>query len=183
MTDLKGRRTAFAPQEAKAMFTAFSDGRFIGPEITARCVLGKGGVKPAADKIEGDGASPLGVWPIRRVLYRPDQGRPATRLLTSPLTPEDGWCDAAGDMHYNRPVRLPYPASHERLWRDDRVYDLIVVLGHNDDPVVPGAGSAIFWHLAQLDWRPTEGCVAVERATMLAALAVATPGATLAIKI
>jgi L,D-peptidoglycan transpeptidase YkuD (ErfK/YbiS/YcfS/YnhG family) len=163
------------------MFTAFSDGRFVGPNIAARCVLGKGGVKPAADKREGDGASPIGVWPILRVLYRPDQGRPRTRLLTAAITPDDGWCDAVGDTHYNRPVRLPYLASHERLWREDRVYDLIVVLGHNDDPVVDGAGSAIFWHLAQPDWRATEGCVAVERATMLAALAAAAPGATLTI--
>jgi L,D-peptidoglycan transpeptidase YkuD (ErfK/YbiS/YcfS/YnhG family) len=181
MSELKGKRAAFAPLEAEGMFTAFSDGRFIGPSIAARCVLGKGGVIPAADKTEGDGASPLGVWPIRRVLYRPDQGRPTTHLLTSALTPEDGWCDAADDPQYNRPMRLPYPASHERLWRDDRVYDLIVVLGYNDDPVAPGAGSAIFWHLAQPDWRPTEGCVAVDRATMLAALATATPGATLTI--
>jgi L,D-peptidoglycan transpeptidase YkuD (ErfK/YbiS/YcfS/YnhG family) len=165
------------------MFTAFSDGRFVGPGITARCVLGKGGVKPAAAKREGDGAAPLGVWPIRRVLFRPDHGRPQTRLLTAAITPDDGWCDGVGDARYNRPVRLPYPASHERLWRDDRAYDVIVVLGHNDDPVVDGAGSAIFWHLAQPDWRATEGCVAVARETMVAALAIAAPGATLTISL
>jgi L,D-peptidoglycan transpeptidase YkuD (ErfK/YbiS/YcfS/YnhG family) len=163
------------------MFTAFSDGRFVGPGILARCVLGKGGVSPAAAKREGDGASPLGVWPIRRVLYRPDHGRPQTALLTAALAQRDGWCDDAAHPLYNRPVNLPFPASHERMWRDDRAYDLVVVLGHNDAPVTPGAGSAIFWHLAQPDWRQTEGCVAVERATMLAALACAKPGATLTI--
>jgi L,D-peptidoglycan transpeptidase YkuD (ErfK/YbiS/YcfS/YnhG family) len=73
-------------------------------------------------------------------------------------------------------VRLPYPASAERMWRDDHAYDVVVVLGHNDDPVRPGAGSAIFWHLAQPDWRATEGCVAVDLPTMRAALAVAQPG-------
>jgi hypothetical protein len=85
---------------------------------------------------------------------------------------------------YNRPVRLPYPASHERLWRDDRAYDVIVVLGHNDDPVVDGAGSAIFWHLAQPDWRATEGCVAVERRTDGGRACIAAkPGATLTISL
>lgn len=177
MPHKKGKTAA----EIFALFTAFSDGRFIGPNLAARCVLGKGGVAPAAAKREGDGASPLGVWPIRRVLYRPDQGRPDTNLLTAAITPDDGWCDDPGDAQYNRPVRLPYRASYERLWRDDRAYDLIVVLGHNDDPPASGAGSAIFWHLAQPDWRATEGCVAVDRATMLAALAAAQPGATLTI--
>lgn len=163
-------------------FHAFATGRFIGPGLEARCALGKGGVIDAALKREGDGASPIGVWPLRRVLYRPDRGPvPETALPAQPIAPDDGWCDAPDDLAYNRPVKHPYPASAERLWRDDHAYDLIVILGHNDDPVVPGAGSAIFWHLAQPDWRGTEGCVAVSRETMLAALKAARPGDALAI--
>lgn len=159
------------------IFRASVIGDFQFGEITTRCVLGKGGVRPAADKREGDGASPLGVWPIRAVLYRPDRlSLPPTTLPVRPIAPTDGWCDAADDPAYNRPVTLPYPASAERMWRDDHAYDIVVVLGHNDDPVVPGAGSAIFWHLAQPDWRPTEGCVAVSFETMHAALAAARPG-------
>src|ERR1700689_2079632 len=120
-------------------FVAYADGRW------TRCGLGPGGVAAVADKHEGDGATPAGAWPLRRVLYRPDRrAAPATGLPVAPLDPADGWCDAPGDPAYNRPVVLPYPASAERLWRDDHVYDLIVVLGHNDDPVVPRAGSAIF---------------------------------------
>jgi len=76
------------------------------------------------------------------------------------LTPSDGWCDDPADVAYNRAVTLPYPASCERLWRSDTVYDLIVVLGHNDNPPVSGAGSAIFIHCARPDFGPTEGCVA-----------------------
>ncbi len=94
-----------------------SDGRFdLGGRIV-RCALGKGGVKPAADKREGDGASPLGTWVMRRILYRPDRGPPPlTALPAQAIAPDDGWCDAAADPNYNRPVKLPYPASAEHLW-------------------------------------------------------------------
>lgn len=157
---------------------------FSGPGLSGRvaCALGQGGVVAASAKVEGDGASPIGVWPIRRVLYRPDRGPPPpTALPRQAIAPDDGWCDAPDDPRYNQPVRHPYPASAEALWRDDHVYDIVVVLGHNDAPVVRGAGSAIFWHLAHPDYRPTAGCVAVARADMLAALAMARLGATLEI--
>jgi len=134
-------------------------------------------VVEARDKREGDGKSPLGIWPIRRVLYRPDKsGPPDTRLPTKALERDDGWCDAPGDPAYNQPVKLPYPASAERLWRDDPVYDLVVVLGHNDDPPVAGLGSAIFLHLARDGYPGTEGCVALARADVEALLAAARPG-------
>jgi L,D-peptidoglycan transpeptidase YkuD (ErfK/YbiS/YcfS/YnhG family) len=144
---------------------------------TLPAVFGKGGARPAADKREGDGASPLGVWPVRAALLRPDRvAAPATRLPWRWLRPDDGWSDGTGDPEYNRPVRLPHGFSAERLWRDDHVYDVIIVLGHNDSPPVSPLGSAIFWHLAQPDRRPTEGCVAVERADMLRWLGRLAPG-------
>lgn len=163
-------------------FHAFATGRFIGPNFEARCALGRGGVVAAEAKREGDGATPAGLWPMRRVLYRPDREQPPlTALPVAALAPNNGWCDAPGDPAYNAPVTHPYQASAERLWRDDSVYDLIVVLGFNDDPVRAGAGSAIFLHLAQPDWRATDGCVAVDRDTMLRVLSVAAPGDALAI--
>ena len=104
------------------IFSATSDGSLDIGGRSVRCALGRSGVLPAADKREGDGASPLGVWPLRKVLYRPDrEPAPKTRLPVQALTPSDGWCDAPGDPAYNRPVRLPYPASAETLWREDRV--------------------------------------------------------------
>lgn len=163
-------------------FHAFATGWLTGPGLQARCALGRNGTRGPDAKREGDGASPIGVWPIRYVLYRPDrETRPNTALEAVALAPDDGWCDALGDPAYNRPVKLPYPASAEALWREDHVYDLIVILGFNDDPVVPGMGSAIFWHLARDNFAPTEGCVAVNREAMLEALKVAQPGDTLAI--
>ena len=164
-------------------FAATADGWFALPGGRVRCALGKSGVVAAADKREGDLASPAGTWPIRRLLYRPDKGpAPATALPIAAIAPEDGWCDAPDDAAYNRPVRLPYPASAERMWRDDGLYDLVVVLGHNDDPPVPGLGSAIFLHLARPDYGPTEGCVALARADLEALLAAAKPGDVLEIK-
>lgn len=160
------------------LFRAHADGRFELEGRTLRCAIGKAGAIAAKDKREGDGKSPLGVWPIREVWYRPDvytQG-PTTALSVRATRPEDGWCDAPGDPNYNRPVVLPYPASAERMWRDDAVYDLVVILGHNDEPPVPGMGSAIFMHLAREGYPGTEGCVALARADLEAVLAAAKPG-------
>jgi L,D-peptidoglycan transpeptidase YkuD (ErfK/YbiS/YcfS/YnhG family) len=138
------------------------------------CAIGAGGV--TGDKREGDGATPLGCFVLRRVLYRPDRlARPETALPVAPLAPEDGWCDDPEDPAYNTPVRLPYGASHERLWREDGIYDLIVVLGHNDAPPVAGKGSAIFLHVAKPDYAPTSGCVALALTDLLSVLAEAGP--------
>jgi L,D-peptidoglycan transpeptidase YkuD (ErfK/YbiS/YcfS/YnhG family) len=135
-----------------------------------RCALGKGGIRH--DKREGDGATPVGRFALRRILYRADRiDAPATGLAdVAALEPVDGWCDDAADPNYNRQVSHPYPTSAERLWREDGLYDVIVVLGHNDDPPEPGAGSAIFLHVARPDYGPTEGCVALALPDLLAVL-------------
>lgn len=156
---------------------ARSDGVFMADGLKTRCALGRSGVIAAGAKREGDGATPLGRWPLRYVLYRPDRGdAPKTALPARAIAPDDGWCDAPDDPAYNQPVKHPYRASAERLWREDALYDIIAVLGHNDDPVVPGAGSAIFLHCARPGYPPTEGCVALARGDLEAVLAGATPG-------
>ena len=137
-----------------------------------RCALGRSGI--SAQKHEGDGATPVGAFAMRRLLYRPDrERRPATALPSTVISQADGWCDAPADRAYNRLVHLPYPASAENLWRDDHLYDLLVVLGYNDDPVVPGQGSAIFLHLAAPGFAPTAGCVALGRDDLLTVIATA----------
>lgn len=130
------------------------------------CRIGRTGRR--AVKREGDGASPIGVWPVRRVLYRADRlFRPRTGLPIRRLFPDDGWCDAPADRNYNRFVRHPYPASAENLWRSDGLYDLIVVLGHNERPRKRFGGSAIFLHVWNPEGRPTAGCVAVARPALV----------------
>jgi L,D-peptidoglycan transpeptidase YkuD (ErfK/YbiS/YcfS/YnhG family) len=123
-------------------------------------------------KREGDGATPIGRWRLVKVFYRQDRlFRPRTALPIRPLRPHDGWCDAVGDRNYNRFVSHPYPASAERLWRCDEVYDVIVVLDHNARPRVQGGGSAIFMHLARPGYTPTAGCIALSRRDLLLLLA------------
>jgi L,D-peptidoglycan transpeptidase YkuD (ErfK/YbiS/YcfS/YnhG family) len=155
-----------------------ADGWLVWNGQRVRCALGPNGIR--ADKREGDGVTPAGVYPMRRVLWRADRlARPETALPLAAIATQDGWCDAPGDPNYNRPVTLPYPASAERLWREDAVYDVIVVLGHNDDPPVPGRGSAIFLHVARPDYAPTQGCVALALPDLLMLLRACGPGAAL----
>ncbi len=135
-----------------------------------RAALGHGGI--TTDKREGDGATPAGPLPLRRVLFRADRvARPRAAVPVVLLAPNDGWCDDPADPAYNRLVRLPCAASHEALWRDDGLYDIIGVLGWNDDPPRRDRGSAIFLHLARPDYAPTEGCIALSRPDLLALLA------------
>ncbi len=144
------------------------------------CVLGRSGIR--ADKVEGDGATPSGSFALRRVLYRPDRlPPPRTALPVAALNPHDGWCDDPDDLLYNQHIRLPFSARHEILWRDDGVYDVIVILGHNDAPVVPHKGSAIFMHVATPDRTPTEGCIALARQDLLTILETCDPRARLII--
>ncbi len=142
---------------------------------TMRVALGRGGL--ADHKVEGDGATPRGVLPLRRVLYRADRLSAAERraiagsLPLEPIAPDDAWCDDIRHADYNCGVVLPHPGRHERLWRDDTVYDIVAVLGWNDAPVLPGRGSAIFLHVARGDLAPTEGCLALAQADLVDLLA------------
>jgi len=145
---------------AAGLATLTSDGVLTLADLRQRAALGRGGVR--THKQEGDGATPAGLLPLRRVLYRADRvARPRTAVPAMPLAPHDGWCDDPSHADYNRPVRLPHDGRHEALWRADAVYDVIGVLGWNDAPVVRGMGSAIFLHVARLDFAPTEGCIAL----------------------
>lgn len=173
---------AHTPFIADSPFLADSSGILRWPGGQGRCALGKGGVATPETKQEGDGATPLGVWPMRQVFWREDRlERPVTGLPIDALIPEAGWCDDPSSSLYNFPVALPFPLNHEKLWREDGVYDVIVVLGYNDNPMIRGKGSAIFLHVARPDYSPTEGCIACSREDLLALLKTASPGDTLAI--
>ena len=134
------------------------------------CAIGASGM--TSDKREGDQATPVGCFALRRVYYRADRvSRPRTSLPVDPLDPLDAWSDDPDDPAYNSLVRQPYRTSVELMWREDHVYDIVVPVGFNDDPAVPGKGSAIFLHIARPDFSPTQGCVAVSVENLLRILA------------
>lgn len=145
------------------------------------CALGLSGVKRA--KHEGDGATPIGKFLLQRALYRADRmPAPVSGLPVRVLTSDDGWCDDPHHGDYNRPVTLPFKGSHEMLWRADSLYDVIIVIGHNDDPPRAALGSAIFIHCATADYAPTQGCVALARETLIDLLPRLTPDTALDIR-
>lgn len=157
-------------------------GRLTGAGLSFPCVLGRSGAR--TDKHEGDGATPIGRFPLRRLLYRADRlAAPVTGLPLSVIARDDGWCDEPGDPRYNMPVKLPYAASHEDMWRDDGLYDLVAIVGYNDNPVSAGQGSAIFMHVRALDGAPTAGCIALAKDDLLKVLAKADASSTITIRI
>ena len=131
-----------------------------------RCVVGAGGVRE--DKVEGDAATPAGEYPLRHIYFRNDRlVLPKVRLPARPIGERDGWCDDPQSPAYNRLIHLPSSSSHEKMWREDGLYDLVVVVGYNDNPPEGEWGSAIFLHIARQDMSPTRGCVAFARDDLL----------------
>ena len=153
----------------------YKDGVLTYGDFCCACTIGRDGLVAAEDKREGDYKTPLGEWPLREIWVRVDRvGMIETKLPVKMIAPDDGWCDDPNHAFYNKPVKLPFEASHEKLWRDDGAYDIIVVLGYNDAPAVAGRGSAIFMHCMHDDGRPTAGCLALAREDLVALLSVVT---------
>ena len=150
---------SFGQHHARAAF----DGRAMQARI------GKGGLRGI--KKEGDGCSPRGCYAMEYGLYRPDRmTRPATRLPMVALAPHMGWCDDPFHQAYNTAVTLPFAGRHEKMWREDSLYDLVIVLSHNRQPAMKGKGSAIFLHCMAEDGRATQGCAAFPKEQFLAFL-------------
>ncbi len=157
------------------------DGRVKVGRTHYACALGKGGRR--RDKHEGDGATPIGRFPLRRLFFRADRvRRPDTQLPARPVLPSFGWCDGVTIPQYNRLIRRPFLGRHEMLWREDHLYDLIIEVGYNDAPPKPGLGSAIFVHVARDDYAPTEGCVALATDDLHKVLRDLSPGSHLEVQ-
>ena len=141
----------------------------LGP-LALPCALGRSGIVPV--KREGDGATPIGRFPVLSLAIRGDRWSmpPPTPLPARRIGPRDGWCDAPADPAYNRPVRLPHRASAEAMTRADRLYDAVLVIDCNARSRARHRGSAVFWHVAKPGLVPTEGCIALAPADMRRAL-------------
>ena len=138
--------------------------RFLGRNFP--CAVGRGGIVPARRKREGDGATPAGEHRLVGMLFNPARlARPADWAL--PVSHADRWSDDPRDEAYNTMVRMPHGFGHERLWRADPLYDLILLTDWNWPMSVPGRGSAIFVHSWRRPRFPTAGCVAFAREDLL----------------
>ena len=148
------------------------------------CALGRSGIVAADAKREGDGATPAGMWPLRRGFYRADRLTLPASLKDwfHPIEADMAWDDDAASPSYNRLIRTRVENHSERLARNDGVYDIVVPLGYNDEPPQAGRGSAIFLHVARADFSPTAGCVALALPDLLAVLAQCDEGSMLAIR-
>ena len=152
-------------------------------DVSSPAAIGKSGVTRHQDKSEGDGMTPLGVWPLRCVYYRADRiSLPDCSLTTIPITDDMGWCDAPDHKDYNTVITLPFAASHEVMMREDSAYDIVIPLGYNDAPPEAGRGSAIFFHLLHDGKTYTEGCVAIPREVMLSILPMITEDSVMIIQ-
>jgi L,D-peptidoglycan transpeptidase YkuD (ErfK/YbiS/YcfS/YnhG family) len=149
---------------------AASQGILLAGELRIPVVLGRSGIR--ANKREGDGATPRGSFRLIALWWRSDRRpRPPSRLPARRIEPSLAWCEDPADRRYNRAFRRSANEPGDRLWREDRLYDLIVELSHNARPRVAGRGSAVFLHVARPDRFPTAGCVALEAAALARLLA------------
>jgi L,D-peptidoglycan transpeptidase YkuD (ErfK/YbiS/YcfS/YnhG family) len=127
-----------------------------------RCALGKAGVNKKIK--EGDGITPKGVFKITKIYYRADKIKVVkTNIKKIKITKNMGWCDDPASQFYNRQIKLPSKFSHEKLYRNDDLYDLIAILNYNTDPVIKNKGSAIFMHISESSYKKTEGCIALKK--------------------
>ena len=129
-------------------------------QVTLTCALGRTGITHS--KREGDGATPVAAMRVLWGYFRPDKmRRPFCRVSLRPLATHLGWCDDPESARYNQPARLPLAQGHEKMWRHDGLYDVVLVLDWNMGPRRAGRGSAIFLHCAKPGLPPTLGCVAL----------------------
>ena len=127
-----------------------------------RCALGKGGVKKKT--MEGDNITPKGIFKIIKVYYRPDKIKKIKTLIKKiKIKKNMGWCDDPNSHFYNKLINLPTKYSHEKLYRNDSLYDLIVMLSYNTNPIIKNKGSAIFMHIAKNSYKKTKGCIALKK--------------------
>ena len=151
-----------------------SRGWLLAGPLALPVALGRGGIR--ANKREGDGGTPRGIFRLRRLWWRADRApRPRTLLPVRRIRGDDGWCEDPRDRHYNQPVRLKPDHPGDRLKRADHLYDLIVELDHNTRPRIAGRGSAVFVHVARPGFAPTAGCVALTAPALRRLIARASP--------
>ena len=131
-----------------------------------RCALGKGGIKKK--NMEGDKITPKGNYKIIKIFYRKDRLKKiSSQFRLIEIKKNMGWCDDPRSKKYNKLIKIPSKYSHERLYRKDNIYDLVLVLNYNMNPVLKNKGSAIFIHIANKKYKKTAGCIALKKSNLI----------------
>jgi len=132
----------------------------------AKCAVGKRGI--SIKKKEGDFITPKGTFKIREIFYRKDRVQNLiTRLKKTVIRKNMGWCDDPKSKKYNKLIYFPFKHSAEKLYRRENIYDIILVLNFNMNPVKKNKGSAIFIHVAKKNFQPTQGCIALDKSELI----------------
>ena len=127
-----------------------------------RCSIGKRGI--SIKKREGDKKTPKGEFRLKYILYRKDRiFKFKTKLKKIPINKKMGWCDDPNSDDYNKIINYPFKFSAEKLWKKENIYDIVIVIDYNLNPVIKNKGSAIFLHIAKKKYQPTNGCIAVNK--------------------
>ena len=135
----------------------------------AKCSIGKRGI--GKKRKEGDLITPKGIYKIKYILYRKDRvKRIETKLKKIVIKKNMGWCNDAQSKQYNKLIKLPSIYSHEKLYKKENVYDIILVLNYNMKPIIKNKGSAIFVHVSKKNYEKTEGCVALKKIHLIKVL-------------
>ena len=136
-----------------------------------RCALGKAGVKTKIK--EGDNITPKGTFKILNIYYRKDRLKKITSLIKKiKINKNMGWCDDTRSKHYNKQIKLPSKLSHEILYREDNIYDIVCVINYNINPTLKNKGSAIFLHIAKKNYQRTKGCIALKKNHLITLLSI-----------
>ena len=138
-------------------------------DFKLKCVIGKAG--KTTNKIEGDKKTPRGTFTLGNLFYRPDKkNKPLSNLKCIAINKKMGWCDDSNSKHYNKLIMLPSVYKYEKLYKKENIYDIIIVLNYNMNPIVKNKGSAIFIHVDKKNYKKTEGCVALKKIHLLKVL-------------
>ena len=132
----------------------------------AKCAIGKRGI--SNKKKEGDLTTPKGIYKVKYVLYRKDRVKKIkTKLKKIIIKKNMGWCDDVRSNNYNKLIKLPFNYSHEKLYKKENIYDIILVLNYNMNPIIKNKGSAIFIHVSKKNYKKTEGCIALKKTHLI----------------
>ena len=135
-------------------------------DLKFKCALGKAGIRNK--KKEGDNITPKGIYKIIKIYYRDDRIKKiSSKFKLIKITKNMGWCDDPKSKKYNQLIKLPNKYSHEKLYKKNNTYDLLLVLDYNMKPIVKNKGSAIFIHVAKRNYKPTAGCIALKKKDLL----------------